>query len=176
MPANNNYAPPKSTVADVTLSDESAEKATRGARFGAAFIDGLLFGLPFLPSYLSAVPAVMHQTRPGALAIWVAIAATGGRFYFALIAALCVAAVTAVLVYKNGQTIGKKLLKIKVVRKDGSRATFGRIFGLRYLLNSLITFIPLIGPLYALVDILFIFGTAKRCCHDYIADTIVVEA
>jgi uncharacterized RDD family membrane protein YckC len=90
--------------------------------------------------------------------------------------ALCVAAVTAVLVYKNGQTIGKKLLNIKVVRKDGSRATFGRIFGMRYLLNTLITLIPMVGGLYGLVDVLFIFGAEKRCCHDYIADTIVVQA
>jgi uncharacterized RDD family membrane protein YckC len=176
MPANNNYAPPKSTVADITSSDESAEKATRGARFGASFIDGLLFGLPFLPSYLAAIPTVMHQGRPGMPAMWGAVAATGGRFYFALIAVLCIGAVTAALVYKNGQTIGKKLLNIKVVRKDGSRASFGRIFGLRYLLNSLIGFIPLLGGLYALVDVLFIFGAEKRCCHDYIADTIVVQA
>ncbi len=80
----------------------------------------------------------MHQGQRSAIAIWSAVAATGGRFYFGLAVLLCTATITAVLVYKNGQTIGKKALGIKVVRKDGSRATFGRIFGLRYLLNSLI--------------------------------------
>ena len=108
--------------------------------------------------------------------VWEAIAATGAWFYFALLACLCTLIVTAFLVHRNGQTIGKKMLAIKVVRKDGSRATLARIFGLRYLLNALFRFIPLIGPLYGLLDVLFIFSQAKRCCHDYLADTIVVEA
>jgi uncharacterized RDD family membrane protein YckC len=80
------------------------------------------------------------------------------------------------LVHRNGQSIGKKCLGIKDVRTDGSRAGFGRIFGLRYLVNTLLTMIPLIGSFYALVDVLMIFGSAKRCAHDYIADTIVVRA
>jgi uncharacterized RDD family membrane protein YckC len=81
-----------------------------------------------------------------------------------------------VFVYRNGQTIGKKLVGIKVARTDGSRATLGRIFWLRYLLNTVITLVPGLGGLYALVDILMIFGEARRCCHDYIADTIVIRA
>ena len=35
------------------------------------------------------------------------------------------------LVQRNAQTIGKKLMGIKVARKDGSRATLARIFLLR---------------------------------------------
>jgi hypothetical protein len=31
-------------------------------------------------------------------------------------------------------------------------------------------------PLYAIIDVLFIFGNARRCVHDYIADTIVIKA
>jgi uncharacterized RDD family membrane protein YckC len=175
-PAVNNYAPPKSVVADVA-GDQVAEKATRGSRLGAAIIDGLIFGLPFLPSYLAAMPTIMHQAKPGAgAAFWGAVVMTGGRFYFGLLALLCTGIITAILVHKNGQTIGKKLLGIKVARKDGSRATLARIFFLRYLLNTVIGFIPLIGPLYGLIDALFIFGEPKRCCHDYIADTIVIRA
>jgi uncharacterized RDD family membrane protein YckC len=176
-PAVNNYAPPKSVVADVA-GDQAAEKATRGSRLGAAIIDGLIFGLPFLPSYLAAMPTIMHQAKPaaGAAVFWGAVVMTGGRFYFGLFALLCTGIITAILVHKNGQTIGKKLLGIKVARKDGSRATLARIFFLRYLLNTLIGFIPVIGPLYGLIDVLFIFGEPKRCCHDYIADTIVIRA
>jgi uncharacterized RDD family membrane protein YckC len=176
-PAENNYAPPKSVVADVA-ADAGGEKATRGARFGAAFIDGLIFGLPFAPGYVVAAPMIMQagQRRPSTLVIWGAIASTGAWFYFALFALLCTGTITAVLVHKNGQTIGKKWLGIKVVRKDGSRATLARIFWLRYLLNTAITLIPVIGSFYALIDLLFIFGEAKRCCHDYLADTIVIRA
>jgi uncharacterized RDD family membrane protein YckC len=176
-PADNNYAPPKSIVADVA-ADAAGEKATRSSRFGAAFIDGLIFGLPFTPSYVIAAPAVMHAGKPagGGLAFWSAVASTGVWFYFGLFALLCTGTITAILVHKNGQTIGKKWLGIKVARKDGSRATLARIFWLRYLLNTVFGLIPLIGPFYALIDLLFIFGQAKRCCHDYLADTIVIRA
>jgi uncharacterized RDD family membrane protein YckC len=174
-PANNNYAPPKSAVADVG-DDEGQKKASRSSRLGAAIIDGLLVSLPFIPCYVVALPAMMRAGRqPTATAVWAALAATSW-FYIALLVLLGIAVVTAVLVHRNGQTIGKKWVGIKVVRKDGSRATLTRIFWLRYLLNSVITLVPIIGKIYGLVDSLFIFGDAKRCCHDYIADTIVVEA
>lgn len=177
-PANNNYAPPKSVVADVVADDAVGEKATRGSRLGASFIDGLIFGLPFVPSYIVALRTIVQpgQPRPSSIVVWTAIASTGVWFYFAIFALLCTGTITAVLVHKNGQTIGKKWLGIKVARKDGSRATLARIFWLRYLLNTLIALIPFIGSFYGLIDVLFIFGQAKRCCHDYLADTIVIRA
>ena len=68
------------------------------------------------------------------------------------------------------------MLGIKVVRTDGSRASFPRILFLRNILNLLIMVVPLIGGIYALVDPLMIFGGARRCAHDHIADTIVIRA
>ena len=59
---------------------------------------------------------------------------------------------------------------------DGSRASVGRIFWLRNVVNTLITLIPLVGWLYNLVDALFIFTDRRQCLHDKIADTIVVDA
>jgi uncharacterized RDD family membrane protein YckC len=51
----------------------------------------------------------------------------------------------AVLVHRNAQTFGKKILKIKVARTDGSRATLGRIFWLRNFVNALIGVVPFVG-------------------------------
>jgi uncharacterized RDD family membrane protein YckC len=109
-------------------------------------------------------------------AFWGALAASGTMFYVAVLVDLVLIAITTALVNKNAQTIGKKLLGIKVARTDGSRATLGRIFWLRYLLNTVMTMVPLLGGIYALVDALMIFGDPRRCCHDYIADTIVIRA
>jgi uncharacterized RDD family membrane protein YckC len=75
-------------------------------------------------------------------------------------------------VVRNGQTIGKRLLEIKVVRSDGSRASLGRIFWLRNVVNGLLAFVPL----YGLIDLLLIFGARRWGIHDVIADTIIVRA
>jgi uncharacterized RDD family membrane protein YckC len=79
-------------------------------------------------------------------------------------------------VKRNGQTIAKKWLGIKVVRSDGSPASVGRIFWLRNVVNAIPGFIPLLGAVYSLVDHCLIFGERRRCLHDLIADTQVVMA
>ena len=79
-------------------------------------------------------------------------------------------------VKENGQSIGKKILGIKVIRTDGSRGVARPHFWLRNAVNSLITVIPLFGTLYSIVEVLFIFGDSRQCLHDKIADTIVVKA
>ena len=78
-------------------------------------------------------------------------------------------------VARNGQSIAKKLLHIKVVRRDGSRASVSRIFWLRNVVNALLGAVPLLGVLYTIVDALFIFAESRQCLHDKIADTMVVK-
>jgi len=73
-------------------------------------------------------------------------------------------------VVRNSQSIGKKIMHIKVVRSDGTPVTLGRLFWLRNVVNGLISIVPL----YGLIDALFIFGESRQCLHDKIADTIVV--
>jgi uncharacterized RDD family membrane protein YckC len=173
----NNYAPPKSEVADVIPDDDI--KASRGARLGAAIIDGLLIGGAMIPAYFHAIPALMRagpDVQRNSTAIWAMVAGTGGWFYLGVLWGVGVLIINGILAYQNGQTIGKKLLGIKDVRTDGSRASFARIFWLRNVISICISFIPLVGGFYGLVDSLFIFGSAKRCVHDYIADTVVVRA
>jgi uncharacterized RDD family membrane protein YckC len=80
------------------------------------------------------------------------------------------------LLARNGQTIGKKLLGIKVVRVDGSPVSLFRVFFLRYVCNTFLTLIPVAGSLYSLVDVLMIFSESRRTVHDHIADTIVIKA
>jgi uncharacterized RDD family membrane protein YckC len=75
-------------------------------------------------------------------------------------------------VLANGQSIGKRITGIKITRTDGSRASLGRIFWLRNVVNGLLSLIPL----YGLIDALFIFAETRQCLHDKIADTIVINA
>jgi uncharacterized RDD family membrane protein YckC len=81
------------------------------------------------------------------------------------------------LLYRNGQTIGKYLLAIKIVKVDGSRAGLARIIFLRTVLFSFVSLIPFIGQIiYYLIDPLFIFHSSRRCLHDLVAGTIVIKA
>ncbi len=77
------------------------------------------------------------------------------------------------LLSREGQTLGKRAMNIRIVMyNDGSNPGFGRAVGLRVIVNGLLANIPF----YAFVDILFTFGAERRCLHDYIAGTKVVEA
>jgi uncharacterized RDD family membrane protein YckC len=173
----NNYAPPKSEVADV-VPDEDI-KASRASRLGATIIDNLIIFVPMIPAYVQAIPLITRAgpgVRGNTFAIWGLIASTGGWFYLGLLWGVSMLVLNGIFAYQNGQSIAKKWLSIKDVRTDGSRVSFARIFWLRNVLNSCLSFIPVVGGLYGLIDALFIFGSAKRCVHDYIADTIVVRA
>jgi len=89
---------------------------------------------------------------------------------------LVLAGITLYLVHRNGQTIGKRMVGIKVVRKDGSRATLGRIFWVRNVPFWVLSQIPIIGGIFSLVDSLLIFRASRQCLHDQLAGTIVVTA
>ena len=176
-PSNNQYAPPRSEVADIAALDESGfVKASRSSRLAAVIIDGLIFTLPLAPAYFAAFGTLVRSGHFTALGLWTALFASGMLFYIGSLIDVALWVVVAVMVHRNAQSIGKKFCGIKVARTDGSRATLGRIFWLRNVVNYAIRFVPMIGPLYGLVDILMIFGEQRRCCHDYIADTIVVQA
>ncbi len=69
---------------------------------------------------------------------------------------------------KTGSTLGKKMMKIKVVRSSGGPVTAGRAFG-RYCAEVLSGMIMSIGYLMAGFD------KQKRALHDRIADTRVVR-
>jgi uncharacterized RDD family membrane protein YckC len=77
---------------------------------------------------------------------------------------------------RSGQSLGKRLLGIRVVRGDGSPASAARIFWLRNVVTCLPAIIPPLGLLYAVVDSAFIFSRSRRCLHDRVADTMVVNA
>lgn len=80
------------------------------------------------------------------------------------------------LLIHAGQTLGKRIVGTRIVdAKTGQRLSFGSVYGLRYLLTAGITQMPVVGHLFALVNVLFIFGERKRCIHDRFAGSIVID-
>jgi uncharacterized RDD family membrane protein YckC len=86
------------------------------------------------------------------------------------------------LLSTRGQSIGKVITKIRIVRVPaGGKVGFVRAWLLREFVPSLLGFVPIIGPLllnplFTLVDCCFIFRDDRRCIHDFIAGTVVVMA
>jgi uncharacterized RDD family membrane protein YckC len=166
----NPYAPPRAVVQDV-IDHSATVPAGRGERLGAAILDALILGV------MVYGPLVVGGVIGGATSR--AATDADGREAFAL-GALALALIgfavwawlTIKFVLANGQSIGKKIVGIKVARSDGSDASLGRIFWLRNVVNGLLGIIPL----YGLIDVLFIFSESRQCLHDKIADTIVVDA
>jgi len=82
-----------------------------------------------------------------------------------------------VLLATRGQTIGKKLKGIRIVtHPDGANPGGVKTIVLRGIINGLSGSVPLLGPVYSIVDICFIFREDQRCIHDLIAGTKVVVA
>lgn len=140
------------------------ELAGRGRRLAARIIDQLLYVACFLPFLVLAL------MRPGAGFE----GAAGLGLVLSLAAMLALFAYNLVLLAQSGQTVAKRWLGIRIVRRDGSEADMGRIFGLRMFLPWLIS--AFAGPFFSLPDALCIFGEERRCLHDMMADTIVVVA
>jgi uncharacterized RDD family membrane protein YckC len=165
MNAENPYAPPRAKVSDVSDSGDELELAGRGVRLGAAILDAIVvMALVYLPLIFGgAFSAIGTDQVPN-------ISPVAGLLAFAGFVVWVV--FTIMYVARNGQTIAKKWLGIKVVRTDGSQASLGRIFWLRNVVNALLGIIPL----YGLIDVLLIFSDSRQCIHDKIADTIVVVA
>jgi len=154
----NPYQTPNAYVEDIG-EIENRVLAGRGARLGAVILDTIFLIVAMLP--------VFFMLGMG----WV----KNPIVYFPVSMGMFLL-LNSVLLYRYGQTIGKKLVGVRIVRPDGSTASIGRVVGLRYLVSGLVEALPMVGLLCGLIDSLFIFQKSRRCIHDLIADTIVIQA
>ena len=166
------YSPPRANLEGGAAQAGVLPLATAGSRLAAVMIDGLLF----LPAAIIAgvISFVMRPTPggpPPTLGVGSIVAAAVVGLYV-----LGLGIYQIVQLSTRGQTIGKRAMKIRIVRLDGSQPGFVHAFLLRAIVNALPSAIPVVGGLYGLIDILFIFRTDKRCIHDLIAGTRVVMA
>jgi len=148
-------------------SGEVEELASRLSRLIASFVDGLVMMVFVIPLYI-----ILFTTYGGSIldlsdAYRIAWIGIPSLIYFV--------GINSYFWATRGQSIGKMALGIRIVHIDGEQATWGRIVGLRILPMQLLTWIPYIGGLISLVDILFIFRASRRCLHDEIARTKVIR-
>jgi uncharacterized RDD family membrane protein YckC len=170
----NPYAPPASDVnSAVAPPPAEGELALRGTRFVAQMLDGLLYGVVLIPAFVIGV-------RAGAFSAGdrLALYRTFTAGSIGMISGLCwlaLLAFQAYLISTTGQSLGKRWLRIKIVKRDGAPVNFISGVLLRHWLFFGLQQVPGMNLVAGLIDPLFIFREDRRCIHDMIAGTKVVQ-
>ena len=163
----NPYQAPDAEVHDP--QDGVLMLAGRGARLAARLFDGLTQVLVLVPGLMMFVVAISKTRIPDEALVSASVLLTA-----ALVLGLL--AVNCYCLHRSRQTLGKKVMGIKIVGHDGSRVSLAKIIGLRMLAMLLLELIPGIGPIVGVANVLMIFQDEQRCLHDRLAGTIVVQA
>jgi uncharacterized RDD family membrane protein YckC len=133
--------------------------SSRLRRFGAIFLDSLLIVVPMyaIVGVFVFMPATRGQ-QPSPLMNLIGIP-------FALFSLVYEG---LMLQHKNGQTLGKMALKVRVVRPDGSPISAGQAWG-RVVMRTVL------GCLWIVDYIPAFFTDEKTTLHDMIAGTRVID-
>lgn len=141
--------------------------ATRWKRLGGALIDSLTLMVIIIPIML--VTGVLQNASNGRPMTF------GQQVLFVVIGLVIFTLLHGYLLYSRGQTIGKVVVKTKIVDLEGNKPDIGKLLGLRYYIFSILSLIPLVGNFVGLIDALFIFRQDRRCLHDLLAGTQVID-
>ncbi|GAB3919292.1 RDD family protein [Larkinella terrae] len=127
-------------------------KADPGTRFLAALIDGIVI---YVPIFLFA--SINYR-----LVVLAYLIALGYQ--------LTKDALPEVGGFLGGQSIGKKLMKIKVIKEDTGQGILGD-YG-----TAIVRQVSLMIPVFGLIDALMVLGDERKRFGDKWAKTIVVKA
>ena len=157
--------------------------ASWGSRLAAVIIDGLILMVPFAILYFGIFAAIgigASADDGSGAGIGAAIAA----IFFSMLAFLAVALVYAPYFMKrpgerNGQTLGKQAMNIRVVKTDGQPITFGfaavREVAVKIFLVGIVNSFTF--GLASLLDGLWpLWDDQNRALHDMVVNTRVIKA
>lgn len=161
----NPYQTPSS---DISIPGESPEElAGRWRRLVASIVDSLVIGVIVLPiMYLMGIFDYVRSGMQAPVTLML-LAAVMGFVTFVVI--------NYIPLSKTGQTVGKKLLNIRITDLQCNKADVSTIILKRYLPVHAAGQIPIIGSIVGVIDVLLIFRADRRCLHDLIAGTQVMR-
>ena len=137
--------------------------ATLAARAQAALVDISMMSLPVLVLGMAAFMRLGGVPTPKLMTL----------ITLGVIATLVIAVAQVGLMGTMGRSYGKLAMRLRVVRVDGSKPSFGAAGVMRTLLPGIVW----IGfPPFALIDVLVgVVRGDHRCLHDLFAGTVVVQ-
>lgn len=144
--------------------------APRSERFVGALIDGLIQIALVVPLAFSAglvIGAVFGDSGPVLVLSQVLGAVIGAAVFLAI---------NGYLLATQGKTVGKLVVKTKIVdRETGGLVPFAPLILKRYLWLWGVGLIPILNIFVPLVNALMIFRENHACLHDDIAGTKVIK-
>ena len=150
---------------------DTAPLAGLGQRLLAHIADSFIYFLAIMPGFALFIMAIVQaegnrnrEPNPAFLL---------GGFLLIVVLFFGVLAYNFYLLSNEGQSIGKKMVGIRIVNyHDGDNPGFVQAVLMRSVVSFLLAnFVPF----YSLIDACFIFGDERRCLHDLIANTTVIE-
>ena len=167
------------------LGSASPALASRWLRLGAALLDELLSNFCAMPGMImlgpSALMLLYRLATQGRSALQDSdlemLTGMSGALGVLLLGVLFCATIQTWMLAVRGQTVGKRLLGIRIVRvQDDANPGFVHAVVLRSFVPILLRAIPVVGLGFWLVDVLCIFREDRRCLHDLIAGTKVTQS
>jgi len=162
----NPYRAPQSNLENA--AEASIVLVSRGARLGAYIIDLIVILAAYLPmlfftGYFDGAmddnwsPSITQEIISTIFVIVIFLIINGH------------------LLSKYGQTVGKRVLGISIRDMQGNLCPFVPMVLKRYVLWVAVEAIPISGGFIALADTLMIFRQDRRCLHDLVAGTQVIN-
>ena len=98
------------------------------------------------------------------------------RIYLVLVYSI-LAYIQIKLLAKNGQTIGKKIMRIRISQfhNPNKKPHFSKTILLRIIVNNLLYLIPVVGLIYLALNYGSVLFQSRRSLHDYLAGTVVTK-
>ena len=169
----NPYAAPQSNVLQAPEPSGDYPLASRWKRLGGVMLDGLIIAIVVMPiQFLTGnFQKLMEQSQSGQRTIF---SFQADQIGWKLLGLVIVLAINWHFLTK-GQTIGKMIVKTRIVLTDGSPCDRRRIILRRMLPLHIAQQIPIVNMLFGLADMFMIFRENRRTLHDEIAGTKVID-
>jgi uncharacterized RDD family membrane protein YckC len=156
-------------IAAPVVDMKTATQATITKRLVAGLIDGTLRACLLMP--LLNYTGILEKLQKRPLGItWVDL------FCMFMASQAIHLLLNAHLLSQHGQTIGKRFMRLRVVEATGHACTLSHLFFVRWMVPQVVMKVPFVGVGFLVADLAFIFRADRRCLHDHIASTVVIDA
>lgn len=176
-PSQGSYGSSGTTGWAITGTGQQLQLASAGARLGARIIDFVIMGVVAVVLIIIGLLALFGVSSEDTLTDDEE-STIGFAFLFGTWAVIALIGLLyeVVMIATRGQTLGKMMTSVKVVRADNGLAPgWGKSIG-RWIIPLVLGFIPAVGPfLSLLVYLSLLWDSARQGWHDKAAGTFVIK-